>query len=84
MPSYKIHKKNIEKMYSNFNFSKPDIDLMHTYFRAMSNFYETISLSQIYEIIDSQNGGRIASEDFINFAEIVRHEQHFYYILGAG
>ncbi len=55
-------------------------DLLHRYFDAFSNFYHLLSLRNAYKIISEQNPNLLSFEDFMFFSEIVRREQHHYFI----
>lgn len=68
-------------MYSKLNLDKEQIELLRQYFNAFSNLYGIITMRKAFEIISGQNQGSISEEDFIAFAEIARHENHYYYIL---
>lgn len=62
--------------------SQERIDLLDKYFEAVNNFYNIIPLNKIFRIINNQNEEQFSKEDFLAFAEIARHEHHYYSILG--
>lgn len=78
------NKQKLEEMYGKLKMSLSDerIELLRRYFDAMNNFYQTIPLKRMFKIINSQNDEPYSEDDFIAFAEIARHERHFYCILG--
>lgn len=78
------NKKTIDEMYNKLRQALSDerIELLRRYFDAMNNFYQTIPLKRMFRIINSQNDEQYSEEDFLAFAEIARHERHFYSILG--
>ncbi len=73
----------LKKMYAGLALPEETTSLLHTYFDAMARLYGVIPLRKALEIINSQNDGSVSEKDFTAFAEIVRHEEHFYCILGA-
>lgn len=77
-------KETIEETYGKLKMSLSDerIELLRRYFEAMNNFYQIIPLKRMLRIINSQNDEQYSEEDFLAFAEIARHDRHFYYILG--
>ena len=62
----------------------PDIvsRMLRKYFNAMANLYGIIPLRKAFEIIQEQNHSRFTQEELLAFAEIARHEEEDYYILG--
>lgn len=56
--------------------------LMRKYFSAMANLYGIITLEKAYEIITDQCPSLITQKEFFAFAEIARHEDSAYFILG--
>lgn len=71
----------LKRMYSKLNLETEQIELIRQYFDAFSNLYGIITMRKAFEIISNQNHGSISEEDFLAFAEIARHENHYYYIL---
>ena len=57
--------------------------MLRKYFNAMANLYGIIPLRKVFEIIQEQNHNRFTEEELLSFAEIARHEEEDYYILGA-
>jgi hypothetical protein len=84
MNDLEYSKEQLDEMYDKLKTTLSDerIELLHRYFNAMNNFYQTIPLKRMLRIINSQNDEPYSEEDFLAFAEIVRHERHFYYIVG--
>lgn len=78
------NKETLDEMYDKLRLSLSDdrIELLQRYFDAMNNFYQIIPLKRMFRIINSQNDEQYSEEDFLAFAEIARHERHFYSILG--
>lgn len=72
----------LKKLYAKLNMPEEITASLHTYFDAMAQFYGVIPLRKALEIINAQNDEPISEKDFTAFAEIVRHEEHFYRILG--
>lgn len=68
----------LKRMYSKLNLEESQIELLRQYFDAFSNLYGIISMRKAFEIISRQNHGSISKEDFLAFAEIARHEDHYY------
>ncbi len=56
--------------------------LLRKYFNAAANLYGIIPLGKLYEIITSQNKSLVTEAEFLAFAEIAKHENEEYYILG--
>ncbi len=81
----KIYTANsIKAMHEKLNLDAETVMLLYDYFDAFSNFYEMLPLKDAYKIIKKQNEKlKLTEEDFIAFSEIVRHEDHFYFILGS-
>lgn len=55
---------------------------LRKYFNAMANLYGVITLKKAYEIISSQSPNLVNEAEFLAFAEIARHENEDYLILG--
>jgi len=71
----------LKLMYAKLGMPEETVKLLHTYFEAMTRLYGVIPLRKAFEIINQQNEP-ISEEAFTAFSEIVRHEKHFYRILG--
>lgn len=56
--------------------------LLRKYFNAAANLYGIIPLKKLYEIIASQNKALVTEAEFLAFAEIAKHENEDYFILG--
>lgn len=56
--------------------------LLRKYFNAAANLYGIIPLSKLYEIITVQNKALVTEAEFLAFAEIAKHENEEFYILG--
>lgn len=72
----------LKRMYGKLSADEKTVGLLHDYFNAMANLYGIISLKKVCEIITEQNKGIISEQLVLDFAEIVRHENHFYSVLG--
>jgi len=56
---------------------------LRKYFNAFAHLYGALPLPKAFEIVSSQNNADVTEEVFYNFAEIARHENENYFILGA-
>ncbi|MDE6780933.1 MAG: hypothetical protein K2J40_05690, partial [Ruminococcus sp.] len=74
-------KEVIEKMYAELALSSEQTELLKSYFSAFSNLYDIITMEKAYSIIKSQNLDEFTEENFLAFAEIVRHDEKWYCIL---
>lgn len=73
--------KKLKSLYESLSLSPNEIALLHQYFDAFSNLYGIIPLEKALSIYNRQNAA-LQEDVFLQFAEIVRHEKHFYHILG--
>jgi hypothetical protein len=71
----------LNRMYKKLGMPEETVRLLHTYFDAMARLYGVIPLRKALEIVNQQNEP-IPEKTFAAFAEIVRHEEHDYSILG--
>ncbi|HAY72378.1 MAG TPA: hypothetical protein DCY31_00730 [Ruminococcaceae bacterium] len=72
--------RTLKSKYKLLGLPEETISLLHRYFDAFSNFYHLLPLRDAYKIISEQNPNLLSFEDFIFFSEIVRREQHNYFI----
>ncbi len=72
----------LKRMYGKLGLPEETINLLHDYFLAFANFYFILPLKDAFEIIERQNKKLVTEEQFAAFAEIARHEEQFYWILG--
>ena len=72
----------LNRMKKKLNLPEEKIKLLYDYFEAFSNFYQLLSLKDAYKIINSFDPSLVTKDEFIAFSEILRHEKHFYFILG--
>lgn len=72
----------LKRMYGKLNADEKIVGLLHDYFNAMANLYGIIPIKKVCEIITEQNRDTISEQLVLDFAEIVRHEEHFYSVLG--
>lgn len=72
----------LKRMYGKLNADEKTISLLRDYFNAMANLYGIIPIKKVCEIITEQNKDTISEQLVLDFAEIVRHEEHFYSVLG--
>ncbi len=73
--------EKLKKMYAGLALPKETVQLLLQYFDAFANLYGIIPLRKALEIYIKQNE-LVAEEDFAAFAEVARHEEHMYSILG--
>lgn len=57
------------------------IDLIRRYFAAAANLYAKVPLRKLYQIYNSQNEP-VSESDFLQVADLLSHEHHYYAILG--
>lgn len=74
-------KAELKKHYLALNLPEETVTMLHQYFAAMAKLYGIIPLRKALEIINAQNEP-ISEQAFLAFAEIARHEEHYYAILG--
>lgn len=76
--------KKLDEMYTKLkeHLSDERIDLLRRYFEASNNFYQIITLKRLFRIINSQNSETYTEDDFLAYAEITRHERHYFEIYG--
>ena len=79
----KYAESTLKRMYSKLNADEKTIALLHDYFDAMANLYGIIPIKKVCEIITEQNKDTISEQLVLDFAEIVRHEDQGYSVLGA-
>lgn len=72
----------LKRMYGKLNADEKTVSLLRDYFNAMANLYGIIPIKKVCEIITEQNKDTISEQLVLDFAEIVRHEEHFYSVLG--
>jgi hypothetical protein len=73
--------RRLKRMYEALKLPRETVELLQNYFDAFSNLYGIIPLSKALEIYNKQNEP-ISESDFSAFSEVVRHEEHNYYIIG--
>lgn len=74
-------KTALARMQAKINLPAEIIELIRRYFSAASNLYAKIPLRKLYAIYNSQN--ELLSESvFLQVADLISHEQHYYAILG--
>lgn len=76
--------QELDEMYAKLkeHLSDDRIDLLRRYFEAANNFYQIIPLKRLLRIINSQNSEPYTEDDFLTYAEITRHERHYFEIYG--
>lgn len=76
--------QELDEMYAKLkeHLSDDRIDLLRRYFEAANNFYQIIPLKRLLRIINSQNSEPYTEDDFLAYAEITRHERHYFEIYG--
>lgn len=71
------------QMRKRLNIPNEIVSMLYSYFDSMARFYGIIPLNRAFEIINSQLGSdAVREKDFLDFCEIVRHEEQPYAILG--
>lgn len=79
----KYAESTLKRMYGKLNADGKTVALLHDYFDAMANLYGIIPIKKVCEIITEQNKDTISEQLVLDFAEIVRHEDQCYSVLGA-
>lgn len=76
--------QELDPMYAKLkeHLSDERIDLLRRYFEAANNFYQIIPLKRLFRIINSRNSEPYTEDDFLAYAEITRHERHYFEIYG--
>lgn len=72
----------LNRLYSKLGLPQDMVELLHSYFAAFGNFYQILTIKEGYEIFERQNKGSLTFDKFVEFSDIVRHERHYYYVLG--
>lgn len=73
--------KKLKELYAKLTLPPETQKLLHQYFAAFANLYGILPLRKALDIYTTQNGF-LPEADFAAFAEVVRHDKHYYYILG--
>lgn len=71
----------IQRMMNALPLFPETVHQLKTYFAAAKRLYGVIPLKKLLEIYNKQNQP-VSQEDFLAFAEIIRHTQEQYFILG--
>jgi hypothetical protein len=74
-------KSQTERMFAELTLPKETMQLLRNYFAAAARLYGVLPLRKLLEIYNSQNP-EISQEDFLTVAEVIRHEENHYAILG--
>ena len=72
--------RTLMRMYRKLNWNDAQLDKYRQIFDAAANLYGIITLRDLLAILH-QMGEAVTEEGFLAFAEIMRHEEHFYHIL---
>lgn len=72
--------RTLMRMYRKLNWNDAQLDKYRQIFDAAANLYGIITLRDLLAILH-QMGETVTEEGFLAFAEIMRHEEHFYHIL---
>lgn len=76
-------RRRLNKMYRAAGVPDRKSYLLRNYFCAMANLYGTISLAEAWQLIHAYHPrGAITEEQFWTFAELARHEDEGYDIMG--
>ncbi len=73
--------ETLKKLYAGLALPEETVKTLLQYFNAFSNLYAILPLRKALEIYNKQNEP-VTEEDFAAFTEVVRHEEHYYSILG--
>lgn len=72
--------RTLMRMYRKLNWSDAQLDKYRQIFDAAANLYGIITLRELLALLH-QMGETVTEEEFLAFAEIMRHEEHLYHIL---
>lgn len=72
----------LKRMYAKLGLPNEAVELLHRYFDAFVNLYFVLPLKDAQYIINRYEPGLATQEQLLAFAEIARHEQHSYFVLG--
>lgn len=75
-------RRRLNKMYRAAGVLDRKSYLLRNYFCAMANLYGTISLAEAWELIHAYHPCGATAEQFWTFAELARHEDEGYDIMG--
>ena len=75
-------RRKINALYREIPLSDNTFRTLRKYFNAMANLYGVIPVKKAYEIISEQSSSLVTKDEFAAFAEVARHEDECYYILG--
>ena len=73
--------RTLKSMYKKLTIDNDKIEYLRKFFQAASNFYEIIEIKELWRILSVEYKFSITKEEFIDFTEILRHEEHIFYIL---
>ena len=71
----------LNRMYRALNWEPEQCERFRQYFDAAAGLYGIIPMHRLLHIV-RKYGETVSDEEFYAFAEIMRHERHFYMILG--
>lgn len=72
----------LSRMYQALTLPKETVKTIHDYFVAAAQLYGIIPLFKLLELYNQQNPP-VSKKDFLAVAEVIRHEHHYFTILGA-
>lgn len=79
-PKY-LSKEEQKAAYDALGLPQETVDLLHDYLSACSNLYGICKVKRVLRLYNKQNEP-ITAEQFTTFLDVVRQEDHFYYIVG--
>jgi hypothetical protein len=77
----RYHKTQTKRMFDALTMPVETVQQLRNYFAAAAKLYGVLPLRKLLEIYNSQNPA-ISQEDFLAVAEVIRHEENHYAILG--
>lgn len=72
----------LKRRYNKLELAQDLVELLHCYFEAFGNFYQILTIKDAFDIFERHNRGILSFDKFVDFSDIVRHERHYYYVLG--
>lgn len=75
-------RKKLNALYRAIPLRDTTFRLLRKYFQAMAILYGVIPLKKAKEVVFSASPGLMTEDEFWQFAEIARHENEGYYVLG--
>ena len=73
--------KTLEKKYAELGLSDTKLQLLHTFFRCVSNFYGVLPLSDAWEIFKHYEGLGVHKKDFVAFSGVAQRDSSLPYAI---